>query len=77
MAQKCMATPTDIEKMNYRLEDLIYVYQVTPSVYQKMIGEFYDGGDGLDLLKNILEDEWDFEVKTEDLERVGELLGLA
>ncbi len=76
MAQKCMATPTNIEKMNYRLEDLIHVYEVTPSIYQKMIGEFYDGGDGLDLLENILEDEWDFEVKREDLERVGELLGL-
>lgn len=76
MAQKCMATPTNIEKMDYSLKDLIHVYDVTPSIYMKMIEEFYNGDNGLDILRKILEYEWDFEVKDEELKRVGELLGL-
>lgn len=76
MAQKCMATPTDIEKMNYKLEDLIHVYDVTPSIYARMIGEVYDGEGGIELLEGLLEDEWDFDVEREDLKRVSELLGM-
>lgn len=76
MAQKCMATPASIEKIDYRVEDLIHVYDVTPSIYARMIGAVYGEKNGMATLKTILKNEWDLEPKKESLKKVGELLGL-
>ncbi len=76
MAQKCMATPTNIEKMKYNLDDLIHVYDVTPSIYKDMIEAVYDGEGGMEYLEDILKSEWDFEIEEEKLRNVGGLLGI-
>lgn len=77
MAQKCMATPTSIEKMNYDLDDLIHVYEVTPSIYKDMIEAVYDAEGGMEYLEEVLKEEWDFEIEREKLQKVGELLGIS
>lgn len=71
MPQKCMATPTNIEKMKYKIEDFIYMYEVTPDIYKRMI----TGGD-LEYLREILMDEWNIEAEGEVLKKVGALLGI-
>ncbi len=76
MPQKCMATPTDIEKMNYGLDDLIYMYDVTPDIYKRMISKFEDVEKLLPILRDILEEDWMFDVEEEKLKEVGELLGI-
>ncbi|MFP4507506.1 MAG: hypothetical protein ACLFN7_05035, partial [Candidatus Acetothermia bacterium] len=76
MAQKCMATPTNIEKMNYDIDSLIKIYKVTPDIYRRMIREIYDGKGGFETLGDTLQKDWDFEFKEAQLERVGVLLGL-
>ncbi len=76
MPQKCMATPTDIEKMNYDIDDIIYMYEVTPDIYKRMISKFEEGEKLLPTLKEILEDEWKLQVPDEKLKEVGELLGI-
>ncbi|MGM0510563.1 MAG: hypothetical protein ACQESD_05495 [Thermoplasmatota archaeon] len=77
MAQKCMATPTSIEKMKYGLDDLIHVYDVTPSIYKDMIEAVYDGEGGMEYLEEVLKEEWDFDIEEEKLRKVGELLGIS
>lgn len=77
MAQKCMATPTDIEKMKYDLDDLIHVYNVTPSIYKDMIEAVYDGEGGMEYMEEILKEEWDFDIGEEKLKKVAELLGIS
>jgi len=76
MAQKCMATPTDIEKMSYDIDDLIKVYQVTPKIHKRFISQIDGKEDGASVLKEILVEDWDFEVDDESLEELGELLGI-
>lgn len=76
MPQKCMATPTDIEKMNYDIDDLIYMYEVTLDIYKRMISEFDGREKLLPVLSEILEEEWNLEVEDEKLKQVGELLGI-
>lgn len=77
MPQKCMATPTNIEKMNYDIDDLIYMYDVTPDIYKRMIREFEGREKLLTILKEILEEEWYLEVEDEKLNQVGKLLGIS
>jgi len=77
MAQKCMATPTNIEKMKYDLDDLIHVYDVTPSIYKDMIEAVNDGEGGMEYLEEVLKEEWDFEIEEQKLQKVGELLGIS
>ena len=76
MAQKCMATPTDIRKMNYDIKDLIYVYEVTPDIYKRMISEIPNKQGGLGILDDILYEEWGFDADWDEIERLGEILGL-
>lgn len=76
MPQKCMATPTDIEKMNYDIDDIIYMYDVTLDIYKRIISKFEEGEKLLPILKEILEDEWKLQVSDEKLKEVGELLGI-
>ena len=76
MAQKCMATPTDIRKMNYEIKDLIYVYEVTPDIYKRMISEIPNKQGGLGILDDVLYEEWGFDADWDEIERLGEILGL-
>ncbi len=76
MAQKCMATPTNIDKMDYSIDDLIKVYQVTPKIHKRFISLIDGKEDGASVLKEILVEDWDFEVDDESLKELGELLGI-
>lgn len=76
MAQKCMATPTNIEDMNYGIEDLIYVYEVTPKIYKRFILEIEGKENGVSILKEFLVEDWGFEVEDQSLQKTAELLGI-
>jgi hypothetical protein len=76
MAQKCMATPTDIEKIKYQLDDLIYVYQHTPDIYRNFVEVLETKSEGKEYLKGLLTDEWLFDVDNDSLESISNLLGI-
>lgn len=58
MAQKCMATPTNIGNIKYTLEDLAKVYQYTPDIYKRMISVFPKNPAVEKYLLELLADEW-------------------
>ena len=76
MAQKCMAVPTNIEKMKFQLADLAYVYQHTPDIYRKFMEVLEIKPEGKEYLKGLLTDEWLFDVDNDALDNISELLGL-
>jgi len=76
MAQKCMAVPTDINNIKYKLEHLIRVYDYTPDIYRKM-AEGLDAQPGAkDFLHKILTEEWLFDVDEQALDQVSSLMGV-
>jgi len=76
MAQKCMAVPTNINDIKYKLEHLVRVYDYTPDIYKKM-AEALDAQPGAkDYLKKVLTEEWNFEVDAQALDQVSSLLGV-
>jgi len=76
MAQKCMATPTDIAQAKYRLDDLAKVYQYTPDIYKKMISVFPPNPASGKYLEKLLADEWHFPLEEYALGRLKSALGL-
>lgn len=76
MAQKCMATPTNIEKMNYKTDHLIHVYEVTPKIYKKFISEIGKKEKGISILRKILTEDWKFELDDQSLKKTAKLLGI-
>jgi len=58
MAQKCMATPMDIAKVKYNMEDMSRVFQYTPDIYKRMISVFPHDPDCEGRLIKLLADEW-------------------
>lgn len=76
MAQKCMAVPTNINNIKYKLDHLIRVYDYTPDIY-KRLAEALDPQPGTkDYLGQILAEEWLFEVDDSSLNTVAGLLGI-
>ncbi len=76
MAQKCMAVPTNINNIKYKLEHLVRVYDYTPDIYMRM-AEALDSQTGAkDYLRQMLKDEWLFEVDEEQLDSLCRLLGI-
>ena len=76
MAQKCMAVPTNINNIKYKLDHLIRVYDYTPDIY-KNLAEALDTQPGAkDYLRKVLTEEWNFEVDAQGLEQVSSLLGV-
>lgn len=76
MAQKCMAVPTNINNISYKLDHLVRVYDYTPDIYKKM-AEALDAQPGAkDYLRKVLNEEWHFEVEDQALDQVSSLLGV-
>jgi len=65
MAQKCMATPRNIEHSKYSLMDLMVVYEHTPDIYRRFIATLSDRENALPFLTNILQEEWGFTIEDE------------
>ena len=75
MAQKCMATPQNIETIKYKLEYLAEVYEYTPDFYRRFIQEL-QVENGADILKEILIEDWQFEIEEDAFHRVARQLGV-
>jgi hypothetical protein len=58
MAQKCMATPMDIAKAKYTMEDMSKVFQYAPDIYKRMISVFPHDPECEGRLIKFLADEW-------------------
>lgn len=77
MAQKCMFTPTNIENSNYKIEQLIKIYRITPEIFKRFMSLIDKDQDKIKTeLKNILKDEWLLEIGDSNLEILSELLGI-
>jgi DNA-directed RNA polymerase subunit RPC12/RpoP len=77
MAQKCMFTPTNIEDSNYKIEELIKIYRITPDIFKRFMSVIDNPSDKIkSKLKDILRDEWHLEIAGSDLELLSELLGI-
>lgn len=76
MAQKCMAVPTDINKIKYNLDHLIRVYDCTPDLYKRFALALDIQPGAKEELRRILVDEWHFEVNDQGLTKLGSLLGI-
>ncbi|MBW6463128.1 MAG: hypothetical protein K0B84_02950 [Firmicutes bacterium] len=76
MAQKCMAVPTDINKIKYNLDQLIRVYDCTPDLYKRFALALEGQPGAKEELRRILVEEWLFEVNDEGLTKLGALLGI-
>lgn len=76
MAQKCMATPRNIDQAKYSLMDLMIVYQHTPDIYKRFIEPLPNHEKGRDQLRILLKDQWQFELEEEPLSAIEERLGL-
>jgi hypothetical protein len=77
MPQKCMATPLPLDKVKYSLMDLKIVYDHTPDIYRQFLNVFPNHDQGASKLKELLQDEWKFEVEEEPLEAIRTRLGLS
>lgn len=75
MAQKCMATPQNIETIKYKLEYLAEVYEYTPDFYRRFIQEL-QVENGADILKEILIEDWQFEIEEDAFHHVARQLGV-
>lgn len=75
MAQKCMATPTDIAKIKYDLDSMVRQYEITPDIYKRFM-QALDTAGGRELLENSLADEWGFTIDKEKTGRLASRLGL-
>lgn len=76
MAQKCMAVPTNINNISYKLDHLVRVYDYTPDIYKKM-AEALDAQPGAkDYLRKVLTEEWHFEIEEQTLDQLSSLLGV-
>jgi hypothetical protein len=77
MPQKCMATPRTLDKARYSLMDLLVVYDHTPDIYKRLLSVFPDRERAVPHLKELLQEEWEFELEDEPLEGIRERLGLS
>ena len=75
MAQKCMAKPTDITKIQYDLGSLVRQFEITPDIYRRFM-ETLDTAEGENILKKILADKWGFEIDEEQTARLSSRLGI-
>ena len=76
MAQKCMAVPTNINNIKYKLKHLVRVYDYTPDIYKRMAESLDPQPGAKDYLRQLLEDEWLFEVDEEQLDSLCQLFGI-
>jgi DNA-directed RNA polymerase subunit RPC12/RpoP len=77
MAQKCMFDPVHIDKIKYRIADLIKVLRITPDLYSRFISLLPERTQGASILERILADDWKFEFGETELRDVQHLLGLS
>ena len=75
MAQKCMATPTDIKKIKYDLDSMVRQYEITPDIYRRFM-QTLDTTGGRNLLEKSLADKWGFTIDKEKTGRLADRLGL-
>ncbi|MBS3772863.1 MAG: hypothetical protein KGY55_01530 [Candidatus Thermoplasmatota archaeon] len=76
MPQKCMATPRDIADIDTSVEGLVHMYRVTPDIYRRFIGMLPHEDEGRQMVREMLEDDWNLSVDDEVLEEMSTLLGL-
>ncbi len=76
MPQKCVAIPHSLEKMNYSLKDLIYVYGHTPDIYKRFVSALPLREGWREYLAGLLEDEWKFTVMKDGLNCIASEIGL-
>ena len=76
MAQKCMATPTDIAETKFSLADLAHVYEVTPDFSARLVGALPQRDDARSYLEEVLRDDWGFAIEPEPFETIAVLLGV-
>ncbi len=76
MAQKCMATPTAIADVKYKLGDLAHVYEVTPDFSARLIRALPQLDDARGYLEAVLREDWGFDPAPEDIARIAELMGV-
>ncbi len=75
MAQKCMATPRDIESGKYTLADLAVMYKYTPDFYRRFIAVLEHGEKGRSILRKVLEEDWKFEIEQAVFQDIADFLG--
>ena len=76
MPQKCMAKPMPLEKSKYSLMDLMTVYEYTPDLYRRFIEALPNRKQGISRLKEILKEDWLFDLEEEPLQEIQRQLGL-
>jgi hypothetical protein len=76
MAQKCMATPTAIADIKYKLGDLARVFEVTPDFSARLIRALPQPDDARGYLETVLREDWGFDPAPEDIARIAELMGV-
>jgi len=76
MAQKCMAVPTDINKIKYNLDHLIRVYDCTPDLYKRFALALDRQPGAIEQLRAILTEEWQFEIDDKGLAELSNLFGI-
>ena len=77
MPQKCMATPLPLEKSKHTLADLAVVYDHTPDIYRRLIVRLPGRQRAVPYLKELLQEEWLFELEEKPLAAIISRLGLA
>ncbi|MFO8132660.1 MAG: hypothetical protein R6U10_01815 [Thermoplasmatota archaeon] len=76
MPQKCMATPRDIKDIDTSVEGLVHMYQVTPGIYRRFIGLLPGKENGKQMVREMLEEDWNLSVDDAVLEKISTLLGM-
>jgi len=76
MAQKCMATPRHIDQAKYSLMDLMTVYEHTPDIYRRFITLLSNREQAKSFLRNLLEQQWKFELESEPMTAIEKRLGI-
>jgi hypothetical protein len=76
MAQKCMATPTDIAETKFSLADLAHVYEVTPDFSVRLVRALPQRDDARSYLEEVLREDWGFAIEPEPFETIAALLGV-
>ncbi len=77
MAQKCMLDPVNIKNIKYTVGDFIKVLKISPDIHSKFLSLIPKRKNGPTILKEILANDWKFELTEQDLQEVLQLFGLA
>ena len=77
MAQKFMFDPVNIKNIKYTVNDVVEVLKMSPDIHSKVLSLIPEHKNGATILREVLANDWKFELTEPDVQEILQLIGLA